>query len=102
MDDVFLMLDAKTYKADYISPNMDRLLGLTWRACAQDVHALVALLHPKDFPDRAKNYLEGLAGGEQREWDMAYVHQKTGERRWFHMVAMGSEVEGKPSTFCHV
>ncbi len=32
---------------------------------------------------------------EQREWDFEYVHQKTGEKRWFHNIAMGSEVNGK-------
>ncbi|WP_296038164.1 PAS domain S-box protein, partial [uncultured Gemmiger sp.] len=92
VDDVFLMLDAKTYKADYISPNMERLLGLTQESVRRNINTL-ALLHPQNSPDRTKNYLEGLAGGEQREWDMEYVHQETGERRWFHVVAMGSEVK---------
>ena len=32
---------------------------------------------------------------EQQEWDFEYVHQKTGEQRWFHIIAMGSEVNGK-------
>ena len=32
---------------------------------------------------------------EQQERDFEYVHQKTGERRWFHNIAMGSEVNGK-------
>ncbi len=30
-----------------------------------------------------------------REWDFEYIHQKTGEQRWFHNIAMGSEVNGK-------
>ena len=94
VDDVFLMLDAQTYKADYLSPNMERLLGLTRESVRKNINTL-ALLHPKDSPDRTKNYLEGLAGGEQREWDMEYIHQQTGERRWFHIIAMGSEVEGQ-------
>ena len=94
VDDVFLMLDAKTYKADYISPNMERLLGLTRESVRENINTL-ALLHPKDSPDRTKNFLERLACGEQREWDMEYIHQQTGERRWFHVVAMGSEVEGQ-------
>ena len=92
VDDVFLMLDAKTYKADYISPNMERLLGLTPESVRKNINTL-ALLHPQNSPERTKNYLEGLAGGEQREWDGEYIHQQTGERRWFHVVAMGSEVE---------
>ena len=94
VDDVFLMLDAKTYKVDYVSPNIGRLLGIPWRKVRQDVHVLAAL-HPKDDPDRDKNFLEGLSRGEQREWDAAYLHQETREPRWFHVVAMGSEVEGK-------
>ena len=91
VDDVFLMLDAKTSKVDYVSPNIERLLGLPWKEVRQDVHIL-ANLHPKDDPDRDKNFLEGLHRGQQREWDAAYLHQETKELRWFHIVAMGSEV----------
>ena len=94
VDDVFLMLDAKTSQTDYVSPNIERLLGIPWRKVRQDVHALVEL-HPKDDPDRNKNFLEGIRRGEQREWDAAYMHQETGELRWFHIVAMGSNVEGR-------
>ena len=94
VDDVFLMLDAETYKVDYVSPNIGRLLGIPWRKVRQDVHALAAL-YPKEDLDRDKNFLEGLSRGEQREWDTAYLHQETREPRWFHVVAMGSEVEDK-------
>ena len=31
VDDVFLMVDVKTTKADYVSPNIERLLGIPWR-----------------------------------------------------------------------
>ena len=48
MDDVFLMLDAKTYKADYISPNMERLLGLSQESVRNNIDALTAL-NPKDI-----------------------------------------------------
>ena len=94
VDDAFLMLDAKTYKVDYVSPNVERLLGIPWREVRQDARVLAAL-HPKDFPDRDKNYLEGLLRGQQREWNHEYVHLETGERRWFHIIAIGSEVEGR-------
>ena len=94
VDDVFLMLDAKTSKTDYVSPNIGRLLGIPWKKVRQDVHAL-AELRPQNDPDRGKNFLEGLSRGEQREWDAAYIHQETRELRWFHIIAMGSEVEGR-------
>ena len=94
VDDVFLMLDAKTTKADYVSPNIERLLGIPWREVRQDARVLAAL-HPKGSPESDKKYLEGLLSGQQREWDHEYVHLETKERRWFHIIAIGSEVEGR-------
>ena len=91
VDDVFLMLDAKTYQADYVSPNVERLLGITEAEIRRDVHVL-GKLHPKDAE---KNYLEGIQVHEQQDWDFEYIHQHTGESRWFHTVAMGSEISGK-------
>ena len=94
VDDIFLMLDAETAKVDYVSPNVERLLGIPWREVQQDVRVLDKL-HPKDSPERGKNRVEGLRSGQQREWDVEYERAETKERRWFHNVAMGSEVEGR-------
>ena len=94
VDDVFLMLDARTYEADYVSPNVEKLLGFTVEQIRKDTHVL-GKLHPWDSENPKKNYLEGIRISEQKEWDIEYVHQKTGERRWFHIVAMGSEVNQK-------
>lgn len=94
VDDVFLMLDAKTYEADYVSPNVEKLLGFTVEQIRKDIYVL-GKLHPRDSKNPKKNYLEGIQTSEQKEWDFEYVHQKTGERRWFHIVAMGSEVNRK-------
>ena len=91
VDDVFLMLDAKTYQADYISPNAERLLGITEAEIRRDVRVL-GKLHPEDSE---KNYLEGIQVHEQLDRDFEYIHQQTGESRWFHTVAMGSEIIGK-------
>ena len=91
VDDVFLMLDAKTYRADYVSPNAERLLGITEAEIRRDVRVL-GKLHPEKSE---KNYLEGIQVHEQRDWDFEYIHQQTGESRWFHTVAMGSEIIGK-------
>ena len=94
VDDVFLMLDAETSKADYVSPNIERLLGIPWREVRQDA-CVLATLYPNGFPERDKNYLKGLLSGQQREWDVEFEHRETKERRWFHIVAIGSEVEGR-------
>ena len=94
VDDVFLMLDAKSYKVDYVSPNIERLLSIPWKEVRQDVFVLDKL-YPKNAPEHGKTFLEGLLSGEQREWDFEYEHLDTKERRWFHNIAMGSEVEGR-------
>ena len=94
VDDVFLMLDGETWRTDYISPNIERLLGIPLEQVRQDVHVL-SVLHDTDSPDRDRNFLEGMQRGEQREWDSDYIHQESGERRWFHIVAMGTEAAGR-------
>ena len=94
VDDVFLMLDAKTYQADYVSPNAEKLLGITAEQIRKDIRVL-GKLHPAEHEDLEKNYLEEIQLHEQREGDFKYVHLKTGEKRWFHNIAMGSEVNGK-------
>ena len=94
VDDVFLMLDAKTYQADYISPNAEKLLGITVEQIRKDIRVL-GKLHPEEHENPEENYLEEIQVNEQREWDFEYVHQKTGEKRGFHNIAMGSEVNGK-------
>ena len=94
VDDVFLMLDGETWRTDYISPNIERLLGIPLEQVRQDVHVL-SVLHDADSPDRDRNFLEGMQRGEQREWDSDYIHQESGERRWFHIVAMGTETAGR-------
>ena len=94
VDDVFLMLDAQTDRADYVSPNVEKLLGITAEQIQEDVHVL-GKLHPQESAEQTMNYLTGLAVNEQREWDFEYIHQKTGEHRWFHVIAMGSNVEGR-------
>ena len=94
VDDVFLMMDAETSRVDYVSPNIERLLGVPLEQVQQDIRALRAL-HPKDSPDHDKNFFAGIQCGEQCEWNADYAHPQTGERRWFHIVAMGSEVAGR-------
>ena len=94
VDDVFMMVDAKSARVDYVSPNIERLLGLPEQAVRQDIEVLKNL-HPKDAPDRDKDFLAGLISGQQREWNFDFIHQQTGEHRWFHNIAMGSEVEGR-------
>ena len=94
VDDVFLMVDAKTARVDYVSPNVEKLLGITVKQIKENIYVLGKLL-PQDTEGQRSKHLKGLLVNEQREWDFEYVHKKTGEQRWFHIIAMGSEIEKK-------
>ena len=94
VDDVFLMVDAKTARVDYVSPNVEKLLGITVKQIKENIYVL-GKLHPQDTEGQRSKHLKGLLVNEQREWDFEYVHKKTGEQRWFHIIAMGSEIEQK-------
>ncbi len=50
VDDVFLMLDAKTYQADYVSPNAEKLLGITVEQIRKDI-CVLGKLHPEEPED---------------------------------------------------
>ena len=94
IDDVFLMMDVANARVDYVSPNIERLLGLPIEEVRKDVHVLHRL-YPEVMLDQKVERLTGLKLDEQREWDFEYVHQNTKERRWFHVIVMGSEVAGR-------
>ena len=78
VDDVFLMMDAKTYQADYVSPNAEKLLGITVEQIRKDIRVLEKL-YLTESEELKKNYLEEIQVHEQKEWDLEYAHLKTGE-----------------------
>ena len=50
VDDVFLMIDANTYRADYVSPNAEKLLGITVEQIRKDICVLGKLLAGENEP----------------------------------------------------
>ena len=93
VDDVFLMLDARRLRVDYVSPNIEKLLGIPEAQARGNIHVLDRLVGDS-CELRVLDQLADIQPGEQGEWDREYVHQKTGERRWFHTIALGSSVQG--------
>ncbi len=59
VDDVFLMLDVKTYQADYVSPNAEKLLGITAEQIRKDICVLGKL-----DPENSRDCGEKLSGGD--------------------------------------
>ena len=66
VDDVFLMLDAKTYHADYVSPNVEKLLGITVEQIRKDIR-IIGKLHMAEQGAPEKNYLERKSRSMNKE-----------------------------------
>ena len=82
VNDIFLMLDAKTFKPDYLSPNVERLLGIPHKKAINDVGLLDgSAVDVGAFISREK--ISAIPISESRHLEREHVHQGTGERRWY-------------------
>ena len=91
MDDVFLMLDSHKLRVDYVSPNIEKITGISQNQVRRSIHEIDAFVEQSDTV-LIWEQLPDILPGEQREWDRKYVLWKTGEVRWFHVVAFCSEI----------
>ena len=92
VDDVFIMADGKNLNIDYVSPNVEKLLGFTTKEVLEDIHVFNRLLkHEEERNGLAR--MQALKPGHADEWDREYIHQKTREERWFHVVAFCRQIQ---------
>ena len=92
VDDVFLMIDTETRKVEYVSPNVQRILGLSPEAVQEDLY----VLYPAG-DDSGASRLENLMQmeqGVQQEWEREFVNQETGEPRYIHVTGFINDVQG--------
>ncbi|MDD7289942.1 MAG: ATP-binding protein [Clostridiales bacterium] len=94
VDDVFLMLDAQSLRVDYVSPNIEKLLGIPEARVREDVHVIEGFARENEIT-RVLNQLSEIRPGEQMEWDREYIHQRSGQVSWFHVVAFCSDIQGE-------
>ena len=94
VDDVFLMLDVQDLRVDYVSPNIEKLLGIPEENVRRDVRVLEHLIHG-DRGIHMLDQLSSISPGEQLEWDREYLHQISGQVRWFHVIAFCSDIQGR-------
>ena len=97
-DNVFMLLDAKTVKMDYVSPNVERVLGLTIDQMIGDIN-LFQPKHMIDGPDGPGVYLAGLCklepGREVEDIYLEWVNPKTQEQLWLLESAYCTQVQGR-------
>ena len=92
VDDVFLMIDTETSKVEYVSPNVQRILGISPEAVQEDFHVLCAA---GGYNCRSRlDDLMQMERGTQQEWNREFIHQETGESRYIHVTGFINNVQG--------
>ena len=94
VDDVFLMVDAKNMSVEYVSPNIEKLVGVSQQQVLSDIYELEQIIRT-DEPVHILDELSDMKPDEQREWNREYIHQKTGEKRWFRVTVFCSDIQGE-------
>lgn len=92
VDDIFIMLDGEKHSVDYLSPNVERLLGVPVEAARADIRALekCAVNFDVVIPSGELERIP-LNGNIYRECE--YMHQSTGERRWYRMTVYHMSID---------
>ena len=94
VDDIFIMLSANNLKVEYVSPNIEKLLGFSEKKVMEDIRT-IAQAKTGNGAAVDKERLVEMQSGEQMEWDIEYIHQKKGEVRLFHVIAFCSDIQGE-------
>ncbi len=92
VDDIFLMLDIDNQRADYLSPNVERLLGIPVQAARESLRVMEKCVLDGDrFIPREELEAIPLQGSISRECE--YMHQTTGERRWYRLMVYHTGIQ---------
>ena len=92
VDDIFIMLGDAYRSVDYVSPNIERLLGIPVEEARRDIRVMEKcavgdnVLIPKEELDAIP-----LHGSSVHEYE--YMHQHTGERRWYRMTVYHMQIQ---------
>ena len=92
VDDIFLMLDTQDQRVDYVSPNIERLLGIH----VEDARANIRVMEKCTIRDNVvipRQELEAIPLNGSRHWECEYMHQGTGERRWYRMTVYRMSIQ---------
>ena len=94
VDDVFLIMDANDLRVEYVSPNIEKLVGISEQQVLSDIHEIEHLIRTNESV-HILDQLSTVLPGEQREWAREYTHQKTGEELWFRVVVFCTDIQGE-------
>ena len=94
VDDVYMMMDGAGHKVEFVTPNIERVLGVSAKAVLNDVAAIghAEYVTGREVGSECLAALEPGIALEPRETKR--IHQKTGEEKWFHESIYCVSVQG--------
>lgn len=81
-NDIFVMFSSDTLAVRYISPNVERLIGITAEAVKQDVR-IISRTAVDPRCNLINDDMHAIAIGDYAQTGCERIHQGTGERRWY-------------------
>ncbi len=93
VDDIFLMLEDETWKVDYVSPNVEQMLGVPKDAVMKDARTLWGCLEDADGRITGAD-LTAIPVSGSKVWERKFINAKTGEYRWYRETAFHEEIAG--------
>ena len=82
-DNIFVMFSPDGTSVDYVSPNTERILGISAADIFANVHSIDRSLEPGSESLLSRG-TDDLASNDHREGNSTRRHQQTGELRWYH------------------
>ncbi|MCM1102679.1 MAG: response regulator [Clostridium sp.] len=83
MDDVYMMLDEDGKKAEFVSTNVERVLGVARSTVMEDVRKIGRASYVTANEIGMKDLAALTPGMSWEPMETERIHQKTGERKWF-------------------
>ena len=93
VDDIFIMLDHNSFKVGYVSPNIEKILGISQSEAMKNVEIIEGAANNGEHKSVRKRFI-ALSENERTEWDSEYIHRKSGDLRWFHVTVLRSKIGG--------
>lgn len=94
VDDIFVMFSSDGLKVDYVSPNVEALLGVTSEAVKKDINALNMSIVNKEHI-LTKEILLQVEIGDNWQEEGEFIQQQTGEQRWYQQTVHHVSIEEK-------
>ncbi len=102
IDDIYIMLDGDGTRAEFVSSNIERVLGIPWQAVMEDVGQLgrAGYITGKRIE---RSDMTALKPGMSLEgMETERIHRTTGERKWFRESVYCVLVQGKKKIVVYI